>query len=396
MKSHIRKEFAEVARELAVQKPKKKKNKNKSGANLNRMDSMSRDFACALKMPFHPCAVGCRVPDIYSAPTSTFHVRGNVVIGATSAGTLGVVLLPNPILSLIDAALDNSSLSCVTSGMTQLPNAGGAGASPYFGATSVAVASASLSSYRVASWGLKISNLQAVLSATGKLYIAIIPSISEVPTLGDIAGSLSDNGNGYATKSFTGSPGIYSNTILDFPEATLLPVSELVSGAVCVSPTPVNPVFYNFKSLNQYCQISSSNYMNTQVVTAVSGAPFSIRGGLSLNNISGGSTVVIYGDGFPVSSANVLDIEYVYHLEGTPILSVSNSAGFSAATPQQHVGSTDVVEKALQLAPANQAITFLTGAQQLGAMAGKAYNAAKDFSQTPLGGAMASAMMALF
>jgi len=396
MKSHIRKEFAEVARELGQVKKKKKNKKPKGALSLNRVNSMSRDFACALKLPFHPCAVGCRVPDIYSAPTSTYHVRGNVVLGTTTAGTLGVIVLPNPILSLVDTALDSNNTACVTSGMTQITTTSGAGTSPYYGAVGKTPLSLAMASYRVASWGLKITSTQPALSGTGRLYIALIPSISQVPNIGTVENNGCDNGNGHAGRAFTNLQPVFSSSILDYPEATMLTVSELMTGAVCITPSPVNPIFYNFKSLTEYPTINNGYYVNDQTSTNSAGAVFGARNGMNINNVSGGMTVVIFGDGFPTSLTNAVDIEFVYHLEGTPLLSISNSAGLSSVSPMQHAGSTDIVEKALQIAPASQGISFLTEVEQMGALASKGFNAAKDFSQTPLGGAMASALMALF
>jgi hypothetical protein len=391
-KNSTKREVVEYVRDPP--QPKKKKSKKQKGIrNLSPMNAMSRDFACALKLPFHPSAVGCRVPDVYSAPTSTYHIRGNVVLGSNSGGTLGAIFLPNPVLSMIDSGLDVNAAASVQSGMTNLTVA--AGASPYYGAVPLNNLAAAMSSYRVVSWGLKITNNMPLLSATGRIYVALVPAISNVPNLGAVQATIVNNGNTYASRAFTNVQFPVSTTLLDYPNATLIPISELTTGAVCLTPSPVNPVFYSFKSTYEYPYLNSTVIESNQVLNSPGGGVLGYLGGTSINNIDGGMSVVICADGLPASTQSVLDIEFVYHLEGSPTTLTNSQAGLTAASPLTHIGSTAVVERALQVAPSSQGISFLTEVEQLGALASKAYNAAKDFSQTPLGSTMASALMTL-
>jgi len=226
------------------------------------------------------------VPDIYSSPTATYHVRGDVVIGSNNTGILGGVFLPSPIVSYIDTVSDLNLGTTRTSGMTQV------GSAPAYSAVTPAILNGSLSSYRTVSWGIKITNLQPVLSAAGRLYVAVIPSVNVVPNYNMLAGSGVSLGSGFTSQAYTGGSTICTSQILDFPESSMLTVSELVTGAVQIAPTPSNPVFFSFKSTYANEAIGSNLLVSDQVETTAAGAPVYIVGGVGINNIAGGSTVL--------------------------------------------------------------------------------------------------------
>jgi hypothetical protein len=87
-----------------------------------------------------------------------------------------------------------------------------------YGATSVTSLSNIFSSYRVVSWGIKISNLQPELSATGRIIISHVPIGDTVPSYNLLAGnSLSGN----ALNTIVGMPitVLNSSSTLELPTA---------------------------------------------------------------------------------------------------------------------------------------------------------------------------------
>lgn len=386
MRAHIRNEFTELSRELN-KKPAGKKPSTQIVRHRSNNMTQAVNFAGALQHPFNPMANGVQVPDIYSFPTATFHSHGVFNLSSATQGTLGVCVMPNPIASVIDMCLDSNSYTCVTStSMVQLGSS-----DPLWGAVAPTTLQSVLSSYRVASWGIKITNLQPALTATGRLFIAVVPSLSVVPSYQALTSQGPTNGAGYFCKEFNNA-NYFSSDILDLPISREVSISELMTGAIQIAPSAVNPVFYTFKGTQSLDQTTTTQYFGDSI-SGTAGGVLGTPGLTSLTNMTGGCNVIIYGEGFPTSSSNLLAVEFVYHLEGTPVV---NLAGISGGANQPLQGSSNTVEVAMIASPPSRSITFLDAVSAISTSATKVAQSAANFASSPIGRGLESALFALF
>lgn len=387
MRNHIRAEFTEVARELGGSRSKHRTAaQSQSKPRRSMRQTQAVNFASAIQQPFHALATGAKVPDIYSLPTATYHARGTAVVNAGGAGNWGVALMPNPVASMLDLGADcNGSSSVFSTSMTPFTSFPAT-----YGALTPNNLAGVLTSYRVVSWGIKITNIQPALAATGRLYVAVIPSMSFTPSFAELSLATS-NGSGFLSQAFLGQ-NMFTSSILDLPVAQEVSASELMTGAVQIAPSALNPCFYNFKDTQGAVHINTLEYAGDTVYSNAAGVSSAAASLSDLTSQSGGCSIILYGDGFP-GNANVLEIEYIYHLEGTPIVSVTGLAGGSHTTL---TGSTNTVEVAITGSPVAKSITFMDEAQQMAETANRAYKGAVDFANSPIGRGIESALMCLF
>jgi hypothetical protein len=320
-------------------------------------------------------------------------VHGVQSLVAVTGGYTGGVFFPNPLVSAIDLLQDSSSLvGFASGGMTALK-----GGAPMYGATTAPVLSSSLTSYRVSSWGLRLHNLQAVLSAQGRVYIAMFPSLSRVPSYADVSAMTATNGNSYCCNAFTGSANLNSSTILELPNSTQMSISELIPGMVTLNPLPNNTAFYSFKPTINNSQLANNTFWADGGLSATANGTITNSGGSLINDMTGGTSVVIFVEGLPTASigSNVLEVEYIYHLEGTPIIG-SSANQLITTSHQALIGSTETVERAIIANPPTQSISFVTELEAIGNTLGKGVKAVSDFSRTPVGNVVTSALLSLF
>jgi hypothetical protein len=185
-----------------IQQAKNPSNKKKVKSNPHqqtRPTSNSKDsFYKALHDPFHPSSLGCQVPDPFPFPTMTFHVHQTTVIGVPSGGTsASVAFLPNPVLSMIDLQHSNNltatNVSIYTTPMTTYNSTATSAGSAIYGAISPTALNSVYSDYRLVSWGIKVSNLQPELTATGRLIVAMLPLGNTIPSYPELANATSLN-----------------------------------------------------------------------------------------------------------------------------------------------------------------------------------------------------------
>jgi hypothetical protein len=329
-------------------------------SNIGFYQGLSSTFGRALKDPFDPDSLGCRVPDPFSFPTATYHVHGNLVIGTGGSGSAtsgSVLLLPNPNLSLVDL-----SGTVVTTGMNQF-----ASTTFCYGATNPTALGSVLATYRVVSCGFKISNLQPELSATGRLIIApfvvpdTIPSFNQLSANPTTVNNLSLNVVGSSSTNLT------SSAVLDYPESILMVVQDLLHGDIELGCSVVSPQFFSFKNAlpnNTYATGLLQGDSFTESTAGVVVAP----GFKDDDRSTGGVGYIVYYEGLPTGATSAFDIEYIYHLEGTPeIGGVSAKINpVPSVLPQSCVGSTATVENALMATQGKNAFTWVaSGAQFL-------------------------------
>lgn len=364
------------------QKTQAKKNKNRAkrileviktvskpkgmGKSMRKMSSPVSSFARALSNPFDPEVYGTRVPDPYPFPTAVYSSHSTTVIGCTSgsAVTSGcVAFLPNPMLSMMDiyglTAPTSGNGSVTSTGMNKLnASVGFAGYKTY---SSVLPSSLRglLSSFRVVSWGIKISNLQPQLSATGRIIIAQVPIGDTMPGLADFTNATSANIVLPVFGSTVNS--LSSSALLNLPTAVEIPVSNLVAETVAVNGMYTSPAFFDFKgtpadntSIGNNLFIGDSNIVN-EVLNVVTFTEWK-----DLTRCRGGTGIVVYFEGFPEGVSNALQIETIYHIEGSPIVSAVPGAMTSEANHGVSIGTIGQIESALQVVSSvSKAIRFI-------------------------------------
>lgn len=337
--------------------PKKKGNPGKSG--MSRDLSLSRKlqkapFLHALCHPFDPNVLGIQVPDPFPFPTQTYHVHQTSVVGPPSSLTSGSVLfLPNPILSMVDLYhLNNLSLSnvCVTSTpMTPYSAVATVAASCYYGSVLPASLNSILSTYRVVSWGIKISNLQPELTATGRIIVALVPIGDTVPSYNSLR--VHTLATGFTPVTGLSSAVLNSSSVLELPTAIELSVGDLLHGDLEISGMYTNSTFWSFKTTTLSAEaITGSSEGDDVVVTVATGSVVSF-GFKDDTRCQGGSGIVVYFEGIPSTAQNAFQIETIYHLEGSPQLSSStNSIPVPSQLPKSNIGPVVAIEASMTVA----------------------------------------------
>jgi len=322
------------------------------------------DFSRALIDPFNPAVLGCQVPDPYPFPTTSYHSHSTTVFGTTTGNTTGsFVYLPNPVFSMVDLAgvLNPTVVAarCVTSTpLNQFYTVSNQASSNYYGASTPVDLATKFSEMRVVSWGIKISNLQPELSATGKIFIAQIPMGDTIPSYNGLV----------ATNLNSGIAGIFgvpvaalsSAAILNLPSCIELTVGDLLRGDVQVGGLYTNPNFWTFKSVVS-ASVPATNYVAGDDFEVLNTGLVSSAGYKDLTRCVGGSSIVVYFEGFPAGLANALQVEVIYHLEGQPQISSSVASTFVPSSKHSPLlGSSARVEEAMSVSASKGLISFIT------------------------------------
>lgn len=299
-------------------------------------------FALALRDPFHPHAIGVRVPDSYAIPTVTYHVRGSVSLTSDANGVIGGAFLPSPSLTFV------LSDGTVTGGLLSFTANTGV---KYV--SSPTAMQAVLTEYRVVSWGLRFVPKDTAFAAKGKYYLAFVPTTANAPSWNTLETVSATNLN-IIGEYLCGFPLGNGNLqgIVNHPSVRTFTAQDLMRGEVMVSGLPLTPSYYDFKGTSD----RTSNPWGAGLVLADEGV-FNHTTGLvnataggrkDVASIRGGMALLFTGLGCPALTQEI-DVEYVYHLEGTP--NIGNNGGALVPSSQKvTVGSSDLVEKALAMA----------------------------------------------
>jgi hypothetical protein len=306
-------------------------------------------FALALRDPFSPDALGVQVPDPYAFPTSPYHLHGEVQLTAVS----GVAVFnPNPLQSMYT----NASGNVVTTGMTAT-----ASNANIFKATTIANMGSICDTWRTVAWGIKISNNQAPLSATGRIVVFFIPATSQqmgYNLLENVALSASP----YTVTTYGQIQTVLnSSATLQFPTAIEFSVSDLMEGEVEVSGLIYNSSFYVFRNGTDSNTASATNNFGGLVDYTASTGVINQSDDPSITSMSGAAAIGVYWEGMSSSSLANLNIEYIYHVETTPTLSATSGATPVPSNPRiSKIGTTFEVETAMATQTPMSAVNFLS------------------------------------
>lgn len=322
-------------------------------------------FKLALSNPFSPKAIGVRVVDAYALPSVTYHVRGSFSPTTDVSGTWAGMLLPSPCLSLLRmVGLGSGNLTQFTQNVTA-----------YYASSPTALSNV-LTEYRTVAWGIRLVPKDTAFSAKGKYTVAVVPTSRNAPswnTLETVTAASFDTIS-YYLAGVNGS-GSASQSWVNLPSARVFSAQDLLRGEIQVSGLPYHNSYYEYKGVQDRTNapwaagqvLADEGVFNnaTGLVNATAG------GRKDPASLAGGSAILLSVWGAPASTQE-FDIEYIYHLEGTPALVVGGStltAGALVPSSMRTVGgSTTLVETALSAAHmAGNVVKFVANAVAPGA-----------------------------
>jgi hypothetical protein len=115
-----------------------------------------------------------------------------------------------------------------------------------------------------------------------------------------------------------------SSQILELPGAMRFSLSELGNSCVILSDRPTSYDYASFYPTSEGPAVTSTLDDVTEVVvnsTAVTGTSSSI----AITGSPGHTSYALYFDQLPSAAQNVVNIEYIYHLEGSPAITIAGS-----------------------------------------------------------------------
>lgn len=292
--------------------------------------------------PFDDAAHGVRVPDMFHTPSCTYTLRGSYVLATNAVNTNSCVqFYANPLFS----AVENNVVS--TGDMFNYATSTNA-----LGVATNALLASTGISYRVVAGGICIKNAQANLTAVGELEVAQLPSLQ----IGFGATALSTvNMTASTMAAFkTGFPitgGQYIG-LQGLPSGDMFRVGELIGNDLMM------PFHICDSRAFDWHATSSANLMLAGFAE-ISGGVYNTSTGAIVNADSenpdcaqscGWSCPTINLLGFPLSTT-CLEIEFIYHLEFQPNLTVQ--ADLVPTAPPTSVSAPGTFEKIVSKASAS-------------------------------------------
>lgn len=331
-------------------------------------------YYLALTEPFHPDAVGARVPDMYAAHTATYTVHATHTVTVNSAGSATIFMFPNLVASMYVPQGASPDFSTLTWGDNTTT------AAARWGIDDAALG-AKLDNYRIVGCGMRVANMSSMTNAQGKFIAGTYPVDSTWHTKDfAVAGALLATNAAYtpaATASDWGVPltvagAIAPNLLIQYPGAQLKSAMELGEQCLDIVPRPVDPRAFNFRTSNAQPNGWSTN-------GAAAGGAVN-TGGVEFLDLFGFEAAFISLQG-AVASTSSFDIEVIYHVEGRPYLAGISAVtaqntiiapATSSASPVNPIGFMEAVGKAVKLPAVKDAIE--TGAALIHPTLGKFVN----------------------
>lgn len=316
-----------------------KKKASRASSRKSMSDSMRKcsdaSYAIALTKPLSYRAIGARVPDMFSAPTTTYHARGTITINSNSSGIASVILTANPLAATVD--MTGASVGATGQFMYNSPNV--------YAAVSQPILASGLSSCRVVGVGFGFKNLLPPTTATGRCIFAAVPQVGDMPGIStlNIPGGVTNNA---LCERLTGtSPGLttantalgVSSTILALPDAEECTIQDIIATQITAFLKPVAPSAFEFHNTNLANAVSSGYTNSTNATYVTGGSVIATADNGDITNYRGFECLMLRLEGLPAAVQPVMEIEYCYHLEGSPIPSSSVGAMVPATPAAPHV-----------------------------------------------------------
>lgn len=325
----------------ATPKPSKKNQKKQrqqvSFASLRNLDnsiiraprpgmSDAERYKLAQLNPFHPDAVGCRVPDFESVPTISEHWRGSIRVTSSATGGISMLMRPSMgyMFNMVQGSLTSNLAYAVDSSNLQAPLTDSVVAGVY-------------KSFRLVSAGFRVSNLMNFSTVAGRMVATpiVLASLKGNQT------AISAVGAGIAT-ALLASEGLSGTAN---PWQLMQPGSKKVNLDQLINQ--------NLGLLCRPCANDAHNFYHSDSATDPAGASgqllqgdewYSAAGAVSITsadaetiNCSGWNGWLLYADGLPNSTV-ICEIEVILHLEGRPTNAQNAGASLVPSIPQPDRG----------------------------------------------------------
>lgn len=313
----------------------KKKRVSRRVNVANQVTPIKSKYEIALLQPFSRGAVGAQIPDQYSAPTATYHIKNRFTLTTNAGGTADLIMLPN---AQVHAFAGTGTIS----GGSTLALRDGTVYATSGVITAAGTLAGKLSNYRIVSYGVRVKAITSMTDSKGSVVYGVLPCDSILP-FGAGAGVAVDCSVGgtapAADASATldkyyqaiGAPytGAGAAAVLDAGGIDNLPVSSsssvlrLSERALEIRPKPTS-------SYNTVFRSTTDRQFGYDTVNQPAGAIDCGDG--SYNRVNGMEYVLLKVQG-AAATTPVLEVEIIYHLEGSP-------AVLGGATLQLAAGSS--------------------------------------------------------
>lgn len=315
-----------MTRAIVLQKKSKKRpqlTKAIPRAPRKTVDEDLAKYYLALTDPFHPGAVGAKVPDQYSCPTTTQTVRASFTITANATGAAGAVCFPNPVASTCLFNGNCPDFQNITWGDNTVAN------QARWGVDRAAFAN-KLDNYRVVGYGIRITGLSSMTNSSGKFILGAYPIKSKWVTKDFPVGGTTMPTNVFFTNINTmaswGVPTIGAtqtpSLLVNLPGSKVISAIEASENIFGVTPRLSSPEALAFRD-------SNDNFMGFDSVVGSTNT-----GDSTYLELDGHEACYVYYTG-GVPNVSTFDLELIYHLEGKPNLSTGSSIAASSIQPSQ-------------------------------------------------------------
>lgn len=297
------------------------------GMSGNNVVPLSPDaqLRLALANPFDKRAEGVKICDNYAFPTAPYHLKGTVSLVSPASNTAGSVMVyANPLYSYVDlsnSSFQGATFTSTTSMAQYVVN------TAIFGASSYNNIGGFLDNYRVVSCGFKIRVQAPELNRTGRLMFAPITigrSIPGVNALGTQA-LTANSGSAYRLLGGLTPPEAASSIILQLPGSFEISLNDLATKDLLLLPKPSAPAWQIFHSTDGLATYNATYFQSDNQLTNAAGASI-VDDIADVLDCTGWSGFIIHFEGLPATATPVIDIEYIYHIEGTPNVNASSAS----------------------------------------------------------------------
>jgi hypothetical protein len=271
-----------------------------------------------------------------------------MVLGNQSTSTSGAVLLtPNPYMTAIETSRFYTTFPII--GVTSMNNYSGFSDEVWYSTPDLTPI---MSTARVVGFGITVRCLTPLLSRTGRIIIAPIGTMSSGMDI--VALSNVTLANAYAQRLTSG---ISTNTLataslLNLPGAMQMSLCDMSNCDLVCASKPNSADAFKFRTTYQSDYITSATRVDT-VVSENSNTYAPNQSGVSdyFELGVGMTSFAIYYDGAPANTP-VLEIDYVYHFEGTPVVNVNAETPVPSHQPAaKETGTLDGVLNAIRTVP---------------------------------------------
>lgn len=355
--------------------PKKSKKGDRRVTNVGgrsiRFSPWEQKYMSALINPFADAALGVKVPNYVPCETVTYKSEGVFGVTSNASGAISFLVTGSPTCSLLTT----------TGSVTQY---GSTGINTYTGTTAsltematVAQLQTRFEALRVVSWGWRLRNNMNFANVQGRVIIAPIlipdwvipgePVISQANT--DTA---LDTLLGGIINCLTGATTI-TTSLMNLPGVMDMQLDQLINHDLQFAGRPSGPAAYSFRSCVNVSQSDGTYFpIGPNDYITVAGGVVSNKNMANTQALASdwcGYMVMVVG--LPAST-NCVDLECIYHYEGTAVPSTVALAPSApmAVSPVSTVTVEQIWQAVSNVGSAIQAAAPVAGAVGKGLMRG--------------------------